>query len=335
MNIILVLLALLLTSSAVNAQSLNFKAAAEYSKANRGQAVLVLQNGKELFAEAQNRFDLNDQHILASGSKSFACGIAVAALDDGLLKLDELVSQTLPEWRVPGKSAVTIRQLLSFTSGLAGNLADPDDVPNSPNLNLKAVNWPLSAAPGTRYTYSNTHLAVFNEIIKRKTNALTDAYLMRRVLAPIGVTEITWSRDLAGNAQIAGGAKLTARDWARYGQLVLQGGVWNGKRILSADGLQQCLRGSSALSIYGLTWWLNASIGDTLDSFDFIPVRGFGLPNLNGFERFSTSAPGDLFMAAGAYNQRLYIVPSMQLVIVRFGFGGAWLDEDFLRALLR
>jgi CubicO group peptidase (beta-lactamase class C family) len=330
-----VLLSLLISSSAVNAQTLNFKAAAEYSRVKRGQAVLVLQNGKEVFGEAQNRFDLNSQHILASGSKSFACGIAVAAQDDGLLKLDEPVSQTLPEWHVPGKSTVTIRQLLSFTSGLAGNLANPEDVPNSPNLNLTAVNWPLSSVPGERYSYSNTHLAVFNEIIKRKTGGLTDTYLMRRILAPIGVTAITWTRDLAGNAQIAGGAKMTARDWARYGQLVLQGGAWNGKRILSAEGLQQCLRGSDALSIYGLTWWLNASIGDTLDSFDIIPVRGFGLPNLNGFERFSLTAPSDLFMAAGAYNQRLYIVPSLQLVIVRFGFGGEWLDEDFLRALLR
>jgi heat shock protein HslJ len=69
MKIIFVLLAMIATSSAANAQSLNFKAAAEYSRTHRGQALLVLQNGKEVFAEAHNRFDLNDQHILASGGR--------------------------------------------------------------------------------------------------------------------------------------------------------------------------------------------------------------------------------------------------------------------------
>ncbi len=318
-----------------SAQALNFQAAAEYSRTHRGQAVLVMQAGREVFAQAQNGFNLESQHILASGSKSFSCGIAVAAQDDGLLTLDEPVSQTLPEWRSdPRKAKVTIRQLLSFTSGLADNAADASETSNAENLNLTAVALPLTSEPGTRYTYNNAHLAVFNEIVRRKTGKPTDAYLNERILNPIGVTDIVWSRDRAGNAQLAGGAKLSARAWARYGQLILQSGLWNGKRLLSSDGLSQCLRGSSALAIYGLTWWLNADVAGTLDATDVIPVRGFGLPNLQGFARFAKSAPGDLFMAAGAYNQRLYIVPSLQLVVLRFGFGGEWLDEDFLRLLL-
>jgi CubicO group peptidase (beta-lactamase class C family) len=318
-----------------SAQALSFQAAAEYSRTHRGQAVLVMQAGREVFAQAQNGFNLESQHILASGSKSFSCGIAVAAQDDGLLSLDELVSKTLPEWRSdPWKARVTIRQLLSFTSGLAENAADPSETSSADNLNLTAVALPLTSEPGTRYTYNNAHLAVFNEIVRRKTGKLTDAYLKERILNPIGVTDIVWSRDRAGNAQLAGGAKLSARDWAHYGQLMLQSGVWNGKPLLSSEGLSQCLRGSNALAIYGLTWWLNASIGNTLDRFDTIPVQGFGLPDLKGFERFSASAPVDMFMAAGAFNQRLYVIPSLQLVVVRFGFGGAWLDEDFLRLLL-
>jgi CubicO group peptidase (beta-lactamase class C family) len=329
-RLIVILWLLLPTTSA-----LNFNAAADYSSARRGQAVLVWQTGREVYAQAQNGFDLESPHILASGSKSFACAIAIAAQDDSLLTLDEPVAQTLPEWRGdPRKAKVTIRQLLSFTSGLSENAADSRETSNVDNLNLRAMALPLEAEPGLRYTYNNAHLAVFNEVVRRKTGKLTDAYLMERVLAPIGVTGLTWTRDRVGNAQLAGGGKLDARGWAKYGQLMLQGGVWNGKQILSSAGLQQCLRGSSALAVYGLTWWLNQDVAGTIDRTDVIPVRGFGLPNLKDFERFSKSAPTDLFMAAGAYNQRMYIVPSLQLVVVRFGAGGEWLDEDFLRLLL-
>jgi CubicO group peptidase (beta-lactamase class C family) len=260
--------------------------------------------------------------------------MAVAAQDDGLFKLDDAVSTVLAEWQSdPRKARVTLRQLLSFTSGLPGSAANPGSVGNVPDLNLAAMRLPLTAEPGARYTYGNTHLAVFNEVVRRKTGMLADTYLLRRVLEPIGVTQIAWTRDRAGNAQLAGGARLTARDWARYGQLFLQGGTWNGKRVLSSVG--ECLRGSSALGVYGLTWWLNAPFAGTVDAGDVIPLRAFGLPNIDSAERIAPSAPTDLFMAAGAGNQRLYVVPSLSLVVVRFGAGGAWSDGEFLKRLLR
>lgn len=329
-----VVFGLLLFGTGSPVLALDLAAAAQYSAARRGSAVVVYQDGRERYAQGQNGFDLRQPHLLASGSKSFACAIAVAAQDDGLLDLEERVSDTVAEWRSdPLKAEVTVRQLLNFTSGLPGDAADPRTVPRLANLNTLAIGLPLVAAPGTRYTYGNAHLAVFNEVIRRKTKEQADAYLWRRVLEPIGVAAIRWSRDRAGNAQLAGGAFVTARDWASFGRLVLNDGVWQGKQILSSSRLSSCRQGSQALSIYGLTWWLNVPVRGNAESRAEVPRILDVSATSSG--RVAPSAPGDTFMAAGAGNQRLYVVPSLRLVVVRFGEGGPWSDDEFLARLLR
>jgi CubicO group peptidase (beta-lactamase class C family) len=309
--------------------TLDPEAAVRYSSQYKGSAVLIWQSGREVIAVGQNGFDLKNTHQLASGSKSFSCAMAVAAEDAGLLKLDELVSDTIPEWRTdPRKAKVTIRQLLAFTSGLPSNIGGA-----RANVLEQALNANLTAEPGMRYTYGNLHLMVFGEVIRRKTNMRPEVFLLERVLKPLGISSLRWDNDTGGNALLASGAHITARDWMRYGQLMLQNGVWQGQRLLSSTGLKACLQGSRALAIYGLTWWLNVPVNGTLDGLDVVPKTALGLPSTDDPNGFAPSAPKDLFMAAGAGNQRLYIVPSLELIVVRFGKGGEWSDEAFLKAL--
>jgi hypothetical protein len=126
---------------------------------------------------------------------------------------------------------------------------------------------------------------------------------------------------------------MTARDWAKYGQLVLQGGTWQDRPVLNSARLAQCFQGSAALASYGLTWWLNVPFSGTIDADDEVPVRAFG-PSSAALASFAPSAPTDLRMAAGAGNQRLYVLPSQNVVVVRFGEGGPWSDDEFLARLL-
>lgn len=307
----------------------HLRQAAEYSRQMRGSAVVVWQGGREVFAQGQNGFDLHSPHPLASGSKSFGCALAAALADEGRLRLDERVSDTLSEWRDdPRKSAITVRHLLNFTSGLPGRVGAARPRANA-DLYGAALAAPTVAAPGERYTYGNAHLAAFGALVARKTGQDPAAYLQRRILDPLGV-QVTWGRDQRGQPNLAGGASMTARGWASFGQLMLQGGQWRGQQLLPGARLAECFRGSPALAAYGVTWWLNVPLAGTLDPGDDVPVAALG----GGRGPFAPGAPRNVVMAAGALNQRLYLLPDEQAVVVRFGEGGPWSDEAFLARLL-
>lgn len=334
-----VLLALTMLAGMVptgSAQTTNpaHRSAADYSARQRGSAVLIQQDGRIVFEEYQNGFNGKLPHMLASGSKSFSCAIAVALQDDGKLELDEPVANTISQWRNdPQKVRVTVRQLLNFTSGLPGDVGGGRAVRLYADFYTQALALPITATPGTRYSYGNAHLAVFGELVRRKTGMDPAAFLQQRVLEPIGARAV-WVRDQKGNPNLAGSAYMTARDWVKYGQLVLDGGIWQGKVILSRAGLSECsARGSQVLSIYGLTWWLNLPVAGTLDPDDDVPVRALG-DGSGSIERLAPSVPPEMFMAAGALNQRLYILPWNRMVIVRFGEGGPWNDDEFLARVL-
>jgi CubicO group peptidase (beta-lactamase class C family) len=328
----LLFMAALLESTAAGIDSSSLRAAADYSRDHRGSAVLVMTGGQVVFSEGQNGFSLSQAHMLASGSKSFACALAVALMDQGVLSLDERVSTTLPEWATdPLKRQVTVRHLLSFTSGLPGRIG-PNAVRLNADLFGSALHAPFQAPPGSRFTYGNAHLAAFGLLVQRKTRLDPALVLQRQVLDRIGV-RAQWTRDQKGQPNLAGSASMTALDWAKYGQLIVQGGVWNGRRVLSKEGLNQCFKGSEALATYGLTWWLNLPFGGTLDAGDEVPVQAVGVGSGEA-QQIAPSAPMSMVMAAGALNQRLYLLPEEQTVVVRFGEGGPWSDDAFLAQLL-
>lgn len=315
----------------LNAQTVQngaYQAAAQYSREHRGEALQVYQNGKLVFEEYANGFKSGQAHKLASGTKSFSRAIAVAAQQDGLLRLDERVSDTIGEWKGdPQRAQITVRQLLSLSAGLRPG---KDEIAGAGNRNLEAIAQPLEAAPGTRFIYGPASFGVFSELMTRKLKGDPVAYLERRVLTPIGLKVAHWNRDASGNASLFGGLWLEAGDWAKYGQFIAQNGVWNGKQVLPADLLAQCFKPSAANPAYGLTFWLSASVPPEVDGGRAQDSRGRPVnPPAPG-----AALPPDFRMAAGAGKQRLYIVPGANLVVVRYGDGGPWSDTDFFKLLL-
>lgn len=305
-----------------HAQASGFAAAARYSAERAGVSMLVLHRGRIVFEEYPNDGAPDRGWELASGTKSFTGLIAAAAAQDGLLDWDERAADTLQEWRSDArKREITIRDLLSLTSGIGGGpIARPPAYAD-------AIAVPADLPRGERFQYGPTPFQIFGEIIRRKTNGDPLAYLTRRILAPLDIRPTHWRRGRDGNPHMPSGAGFTARDWSVFGQCVFEGG----RGLVDRAALEACFEGTRANPGYGLSWWL-------LRPGIVPPGRraGFEL-NIDNAEAF------DIRMAAGAGNQRLYIVPPRELIIVRQapltlralrGRGVEWSDADFLRLAL-
>jgi CubicO group peptidase (beta-lactamase class C family) len=292
--------------------SAGLEAARRYSEANGGQAMVVMHDGRIVFEGYGHGGGADRRQTLASGTKSFVGLAAVAAVDDGLIRLDDKACESLTEWMAdPLKSQITYRQLLTLTSGLT---------PGERGSAIRSPGWkdivakPMTGKPGERFEYGAYHLCAFAEALQRRlTNETFEAYLSRRILRPLGIT-LEWRMPCAdGNPQVGGGGAMTARDWARLGEFMRLGGQWNGKQIIRNELLADCLRGTKQNPAYGLTWWLKEPVPDAI--LRDVPILQRDMGDIVKSDRL----PEDLFLAAGAGKQRLYVIPSMKLVVVRQG----------------
>ena len=284
--------------------ALDFEAAAAYSAENAGLAFLVYSDGELVFERYHNGHAADRPHHLYSGTKSFVPMVALVAEAEGLLELDEKASETLTEWQGdPKREAITIRQLLNFTSGLQHIDAELHSMRTGDKY-AAAVACEGVHEPGTRFRYGSNHLMAFGALFRRKLEAAGDeapedfvAYLKDRILDPIGCEVGGWLRDREGNPALPYGAFLTAREWAKFGLLVLNRGRHGEESIIPTEHFDECFEGSKAQPRYGLNFWL---IG----------------PDLH---RREPDIPEDTVSAAGMYDQRIYFVPSRKLLVVRFG----------------
>lgn len=304
-----------------------YKLAAEYSEQTNGLSVLVMKGDKIIFEDYQNGHSAEKPWLLASGTKSFSGVMLAAAIEDKLVKsFDEKVSDTITEWKNDSQKAnITLRQLLSLTSGI-----DAGQIGRVPTY-AEAVKSSVSFATGNKFEYGPAPFQIFGEVMKRKLAPKKETvygYLERRILKQIGLNVGFW-RKIGGDPLLPQGASLTAREWVKFGLFLKNGGKWNGKQIIKKKLLDELVIGSKANPAYGITFWLNHAGIDpqgrqTKPRTNMENIRQNGvIPDVK-----------DLYMAAGALNQRLYIIPSMDLVIVRQGRQGKYEDREFLERLL-
>lgn len=305
--------------------------ALSYSRDRNGVSVLVLENGR-VVCEGYAAGDAGTPHELWSGTKSFVGIMATAAVQDGFLSLDEPVAATIAEWQAdPVKATITIRQLLSMTSGQGGTIGQPPGYAD-------AVATRLAGPPGERFRYGPTTLQIFGEVMRRKLVARGEpgdpvAYLRRRILDPLGIGIANWRTGRDGNPLMPQGAAMTAQQWSRFGEFIRAGGRNGETALVDADAFAALFQGSSANPAYGLTWWLprETTANDPVTRASDLPAH-------------ASDVPSDLVFAAGAGDQRLYVVPSRGLTIVRqarldlralaAGESSGWSDRRFLELLL-
>lgn len=306
------------------AQDAAFAAAAQYSAERRGVSLVVMRQGEIVFEDYPNEGRQRRGWELASGTKSFTGIMVAAAMQDGLISSwDERCADTLPEWRDDGRGAITLRDLLSLTSGI-----DAGRIGRVPTY-ADAVIQPVAFPAGEHFAYGPTPFQIFGEIMRRKLAGDPLAYLQRRVFEPLDIAPTHWRRGADRNPHLPSGAGFTARDWARFGWFVMR----DGEGRLDPSALRACFDGSSANPGYGLSWWLMRE-GLILPTGQ--PSADTGADLVQHF--------GPIHSAAGAGDQRLFLLPDKHLVIARQasgilralrGEGGLpWSNTVFLRTLL-
>lgn len=310
-----------------------YASAAAYSAGSKGVSMLVMRAGQILFEDYPGDGALDKGWQLASGTKSFTGLMAAAAQQDGLMDIDEPVQETIFRWRAnPGLRTITVRDLLTLTSGIriAGATAAP------PNYDEAARDAEPESPVGEVFEYGPEPFQIFGAVLSAKLKEagldMTPVHWFRsRVLGPIGVSYTDWGSGLrpGNDMRLAQGAHFTARAWATFGQWVLDG----------ADGVDRdvyraLFEGTSANPGYGLSWWL---IRPGLTGPD--PRAGVNAANF-GQDLFDE----DIVMAAGAGNQRCYLLRKRGLVVVRQADGimegllrrqrVEWSDAEFLRRVI-
>ncbi len=327
------------TVVAVSATELaRFTAAADYSDFVDGDALLVMKGGAVVFERYTGTTTANSQQQLASGTKSFSAALFAMGESEGIWTLDENVSQTITEWQgVANKQDITIRQLISLTSGLVDS---PDysatNVANLDTYDLAINGSTTPHPPGVACIYAPGNFQVLAAMFERKSGLDPAQYLYDRLLSRLGFSAAHlafWTRDIMGKPQMAGGARFSARAWANYGKLWIQNGQWHGQTILDPQTMNLAVTyANPAFLGYGFTWWLNVpNQGSYTPGVDQLPADGTG----DGTQ-IATNVPADMFMAAGTGKQRLYVIPSLDLVIVRYGhgLGGSFSDHTLLGHVL-
>lgn len=289
--------------------------ALEVAGRRRSTGVVILVGGRVLAERYWGGASKTSTRDVASAQKSVVSFLVGAARADGKLKLDDPVSRWLATgWtraRPADERKIEIRHLLQMTSGL-------DDA-------FRRV-----AAPGKRWYYGNDAYHQLHPVLERAERASLQALSTRRLFEPTGMASGTWrarfNRDPNGRALL--GLALTPRDMARFGLLALAEGSWAGRRIVPQSYVSSALRSSQPLNLsYGLLWWLNGKASHRLPGQAPGSQSGPILP----------SAPRDLVAALGAADQKIYVVPSLDLVIARQGerggLGQLSFDEAWWQAL--
>src|SRR4030095_7143270 len=253
---------------------------------------------------------------------------------DGLFKLDDPVSDTITEWKGdPRKSEITIRELLSQTDGIDG--ASRLQRPSIRDRNAMAIRLPSVAGPSSAFIYGPSHLQIFSELLRRKLRGRdVISYFQGRVSNRLGLGRLNYKKDARGNPLPATGFELTAREWARLGELILGHGSYHGRQILPAALLREAFAGSSVNPSYGLTFWLNqqAPNGREADMERMLDLRWQNAQWTNVC--VCREAPADMVVALGSGYQRLFVIPSLEAIVVRQGSNASFSDARFLRLLL-
>jgi CubicO group peptidase (beta-lactamase class C family) len=292
-------------------------------------ALLVVRDDKIVYEWYAEGHGPDRKQGTASLAKAIVGGTSLMlAMQDHRISPDDLASKYIPAWRSdPQKRRITIRELATHTSGIED--AEQDNIAHDKLPGWKGAFWrrdpdPFSIAvnqapvifpPGTSYEYSNPGMAslAYAVTASLKDAPQTDirALLKARLCDPLGIPESQWSIGYGTPYKVDGltlyanwgGGAFTPRATARIGQLMLHEGEWNGKRLVNQQlvktmvayaGMPISPRTTNPNPGSGLCWWLN-------------------------FDGVWPGIPRDAFAGAGASQQLLLVVPSLDLIVVRNG----------------
>jgi CubicO group peptidase (beta-lactamase class C family) len=318
-------------------------AAADWAFARRTVAFYVLHRGKlqlSRFAPGMDDAGIVGGHSM---TKTLAGILMGFALKDGAIKsLDEPAETYLPEWKGDKRGRITLRQLLWNVAGLEipAPVPTPDNkavqLIDGSDVNKAALSFDLAVAPGTVFAHNNPTTQLLALIIERATNTKYNVYLSEKLWRPVGNVRAALRLDRLGGNVIAYCCSQTApSDWLRIGHLLAHDGVLpDGTRVLPAGWVAEMRKGSPVNPNYGLQIW-NGS--------PYTPRRAYvnNTPGVGVNVHSEPFAADDLFFLDGGAKMRVWMVPSLDLVVARFGsqpeqeFDEAYLPNTVIRGIKR
>jgi CubicO group peptidase (beta-lactamase class C family) len=186
------------------------------------------------------------------------------------------VAKWIPEWTAGAQARVTIRHLLTMTSGLrsreGGTTVPPPDsalpasktpgVVAAKNTTGHAFDLSLDWAPGRRFSYSNGGVQLLSPLLERAAGMPLARYARERLFRPLGMEHTRFMVDEYYNTVTFGGAQTTLSEFARIGQLMLNEGTWNGTQIVPASWVERSTTPIPQMSNYGFLWWIDTKRGN-------------------------------------------------------------------------
>src|SRR3954451_23333547 len=248
-----------------------------------------------------------------SMAKSVTALAAARAITLHELSLDDRIGSLVTE-ADKDHGAVTFRQLMQQSSGLHWNLFRDygGAVTGRDDFIANALTLPFDHEPGTWFEYAQVPVALTLLGVERATGQRAKDFLDQELFGPLGIPKDAWywQKDGAGHTAGYFGVNMAERYYARLGQLLLQNGEWNGKQLISPAMVKGFQTAAPTNPAYSLFFWVNS--GDTLinATVDKRDIREGGL---------IPGAPKDLYEMNGLFAQRVTIIPSLDLVLTRFG----------------
>ena len=267
---------------------------------------VVVHRGGAIVAERYYNGELpGGLHDIRSAGKSITSLLAGIAIDRGLIESTGAhVAALLPGAQVSAIAGASLDDLLTMRSGLDANDRDAGSPGNEDKLDAAAdpVAFALSvparsgSRPGERYLYNSVTAYLVGLIVERAAGRRLDELAAEALFGPLGVTGWTWQRDAAGHTKGQGNLSLTARDFAKLGELVLHGGTYDGHRVISER-------------------WIHDSLAPHVRIDDADPYAdGYGYFWYSKIHQVGGRDVAVSF-ASGNGGNKIYVVPSYGLVV--------------------
>lgn len=265
------------------------------------RAVVVVQNGRIIAETYADGFDANTPLLGWSMTKTVTAGIIGTLIKTGKLSLDDRLTDTYSDWERDDRSSISVSSMLAMASGLAWNEAygSVSNVTRMLFLNEDmagyAAGFPLAEEIGSTFVYSSGTSTMLARAWQDIVGDTSLTYPREAIFAPLGMTSAVMETDAKDTFVGSSYMYATARDWARYGQFLLQKGTWEGKQLLPL----------------GYTNWM----------FEPADVSDNDYTNGHMWRRSPGGKPPleDVVWMAGHDGQSVAISPSQRLVIVRLG----------------
>lgn len=296
--------------------------AAEYASLNASNCLVVVRHGTVVGEWYWQGTTPTTKVKNWSVAKAVSASVVGVALERGdLPSVDAAAADWIPEWQGGPHEAITLRDLMSMSSGLRFDMiADNVTMPLAADMTALALEAPADAPPGALWEYNNHSVQAMEPVLRAATGMAADDYADANLFGPIGM-DVDWKRDDTGHPALYMNSRASCRDNARLAYLYMHDGCWAGERLLSSDYVADATGSSTSMNRgYGYWWWRNGQ-EPTLDSVTF-EDKG---------QMLHPFAPHDAFCAVGLGSQFVEAVPSLDLVVVRLGTAphddlAAWLD---------